>query len=213
MVILGSAASLACLLLTSAVWWACVGRERAERHDRRGNVKIALWMIQTWADTHDGRLPPPEAMAAGARKPSSWRYSVFANFRGTREAREWAETVGVGPPEFCYPGSRRTCVLGVRGDGTAFDRRVELRLGDMPNDCILIVEVKDSSFDWAEPGDCDASRVSPSSRYKSGFHVGFVDGQVWFVRNDVPLELLRRFVSIEGARQNDRDLLIEYRIE
>jgi len=61
------------------------------------------------------------------------------------------------------------------------------------------------------PGDLDVRNV-PASITEGldgrGVYVAFADLSVWYLRKDVPLEDLKKFFSIEGARKYDRDKLL-----
>ena len=114
-----------------------------------------------------------------------------------------------------------TRVVAITGPGTAFGYgRVEApaSLDDIDVDTVLLVEIRDSGLHWMEPGDFDI-RTMPrsinsangrgiSSVHKTGFHVVFADGTVWFLRNDVPFDQLSLFFTIAGARRSDRDIVL-----
>ncbi|MBX3426782.1 MAG: hypothetical protein KF688_13970 [Pirellulales bacterium] len=123
-----------------------------------------------------------------------------------------------------YEGDRRnsrhlhTEIFAITGPDTAFgDDEVEPphALADVPNDAILIVEVRNSGVHWMEPSDFDIRRMprtlnAPdgkgiSSRFPEGFHVGFADGEVWFVANEVGFERLSRFFTLTGSLKYDRE--------
>ncbi len=42
-----------------------------------------------------------------------------------------------------------------------------------------------------------------------GFHVLFADGAVWFLRADVPLAEVKKFFTIEGSKQYDREVVLK----
>lgn len=143
----------------------------------------------------------------------SWRAPIHAT---------WAARYN---PVFCDPreraGSQRgleTTIFAITGPGTAWgdgDSEPPHHLVELPNDVILFVEVRNSGVHWMQPGDFDI-RTMPrtlnaddgrgiSSRFRGGFHVGFADGEVWFISNDVGFDRLSQFFTIEGARQHDRE--------
>jgi len=110
--------------------------------------------------------------------------------------------------------------LAITGPDTAFGRGDEYpkRRKELPDDIILIVEVRASGIPWPAPGDLDIRTMpqtinSPdgrgiSSKYVGGFHVIFADGQVWFLSEKVPFEILRRFFTINEATEYDREELL-----
>jgi hypothetical protein len=94
---------------------------------------------------------------------------------------------------------------------------------DLPSDTILVVEVYDSKFHWMQPGDIVLSKLDENvAAYRetgigdpnrTGFHVGFADGEVWHLTNDVPFHEFRKFCTVSGARRHDRTaLLARYRL-
>ena len=110
-------------------------------------------------------------------------------------------------------------IMGIYGPGTAFDlAEAELRLADLPPDTILIVEVANSDCHWIQPCDIDIRSVpreinpSPgigiSGNYNGGFHVGFADGEAWFLSNETPFEELAKFFTVENAQTFDREKIL-----
>ena len=120
------------------------------------------------------------------------------------------------PYSFDNP-AKTTRIFAITGPGTAFgDNETELprSIKDLDVDTILIVEVRNSGTHWMEPGDFDI-RTMPqtinaadgkgiSSIHRTGFHVGFADGEVWYLRNDCPFAELSKFFTIAGAKAHDR---------
>lgn len=112
-------------------------------------------------------------------------------------------------------------IFAITGPDTAFgDGGDELpkALRDVPNDTILVAEVRNSGVPWPAPGDFDI-RTMPhtinapdgkgiSSRLPDGFHVLFADGQIWFISNKVPFDTLAKFFTISGAKEHDREKLL-----
>jgi hypothetical protein len=62
-----------------------------------------------------------------------------------------------------------------------------------------------------EPGDLPIDKISASITQGldgGGLCVLFADGSVSFVRADVPLDDLRKFFTIEGAKQHRREEIL-----
>ncbi len=110
--------------------------------------------------------------------------------------------------------------LAITGPGTAFGDANEppKLMRDLPPDIILIVEVRASGIPWPAPGDFDI-RTMPqtinasdgkgiSSCHAGGFHVIFADRQVWFLSEEVPFDLLKKFFTIADARNHDREQVL-----
>ena len=124
---------------------------------------------------------------------------------------------------FDLTGTKETSVLAISGPGTAFDEDLRCSFSDLADDTILIVESRNSGVHWMEPGDIDIRTVphrigGPGKRTISGttplgLYVGFADGAVWLLKNDVPFETLEKLFTVSGAKKNKREnLLWEYRL-
>jgi hypothetical protein len=107
--------------------------------------------------------------------------------------------------------STNTRVVGIAGPGTPFDGERICRLTDIDSDTILAIEVADFDRHWMEPGDLSLDEV-PEAITKGidgqGVHVLFADGRVWYLRADVPLDDLKKFFTIAGAREHDREQVL-----
>jgi hypothetical protein len=100
----------------------------------------------------------------------------------------------------------------VVGDDTPFDDVKPHRLADLDEDTILVLEVGSLDSAWMEPGDVRLEDLPPllmDGVEGDGVQVLFADCSVWFVPRQVPVNDLKKFMTIEGARQNDRSLLLE----
>jgi hypothetical protein len=76
---------------------------------------------------------------------------------------------------------------------------------------ILLVEIAHSGIHWMAPGDLSMDAI-PESLVQGvegdGFHVFFADGQVWFLSADVPLEEVKKFMTIDSAKNHDREQIL-----
>ncbi|MEK6250060.1 MAG: hypothetical protein N2C12_17885 [Planctomycetales bacterium] len=112
-----------------------------------------------------------------------------------------------------------TNVSVVTGPDTPFDESRTQDLKEMDEDTIILVEVRDSGVHWAQPWDLDLrtmpSEINPtngtgiSGNFDGGFFVGFADGKVWFLDNDIPFDQLKPFLTLSGARELDREEVLE----
>jgi hypothetical protein len=106
-----------------------------------------------------------------------------------------------------------TNVMGIVGPDTAFDVQLPEKLKGCEN-LIFIVSVKDSGVHWGQPGDIDVRNIPPHFREGidgNGFYAMFFDGTIWFIRKDVPLDLLKKFFTVTEAKKMNRyDELIKY---
>src|SRR5262249_46601631 len=108
-----------------------------------------------------------------------------------------------------------TNIFAITGPGTAFEPGKQVRLKDLPGSLILIVEVRNSGVHWMQPGDFDVRTMprtinAPDGKGISGvlargFHIGFADGQVWYLFNTIPFDELAEFFTIDGAKIHDRE--------
>lgn len=112
--------------------------------------------------------------------------------------------------------------MAITGPGTALgDGEFESprKLDDIDSsNTILAVESANSGFHWMEPGDFDI-RTMPrtindksgrgiSSRHRTGFHVLFADGAVWYLSNKTPFDELEKFFTVEGGKKHDREAVL-----
>jgi len=126
-------------------------------------------------------------------------------------------------PDYCWKKNARneqerrwTNVMALTGPDTGFD----LRFPDKLEGCdhlIIVVEVNNSGVHWGEPGDLDIRHLPPDFLKGidgDGIMVLFYDGAIWFIKKDVPLELLKQFFTATGARSHNRnDELIKYAVQ
>lgn len=134
------------------------------------------------------------------------------------------------PWQFCYDAlvtwdspqgySKITSQMAITGPGTGFgcDGDPPRRLTDIPENTLLLVEVRNSGVHWMQPGDLNI-RTMPhtvnaadgrgiSSRHPGGFHVMFADFTTWFLSDKVPFDAIAKFFTIEGGKQNDREAIL-----
>ncbi len=118
---------------------------------------------------------------------------------------------GVSGATQAFPETNTVAVIG---NGTAFGDGWEqpMSLGNVPPSAILFVETNASGIPWPAPGDFSVQEIISgqkriSGQYAGGFHVGFADG-VWFVSDKTPLEALKKFFTVAGARKYDREMLL-----
>jgi hypothetical protein len=105
--------------------------------------------------------------------------------------------------------------LAVTGTGTAFDPSSPHRLADLPSDLILLIERCGECTPWSKPIDASLDdireayarhgSVLASRHLPPGGHVLFADGSIWYLRAEVPLAALEKFLTIESAARSDRE--------
>ena len=168
---------------------------------------------------------------------SSWRFlnALFMSYgHGFREEdrqpidyeKNWDEEPNISfwAPAYNWTGrpkspkdSKRywTNVMGITGPDTAFEVQ-DLKQLQGCEHLIIVVEVANSGVHWGEPGDIDVNHLPEnltSGIDGNGFMVLFYDGSVWFIKKEVPMEILKRFLTITEAKEHDRNIeLIPYAI-
>ena len=109
-----------------------------------------------------------------------------------------------------------TNILGFSDEGSAFNNTTPGKLEEYPNDLILFIEVNDTKIHWAQPFDLhawswqkkDTEVVLFLGTDGRGCLITFADGKVWYVRNTVPFSHIIKLSTIEGAKKEDRELLL-----
>jgi hypothetical protein len=97
-------------------------------------------------------------------------------------------------------------VSAIVGLGTPLQPERSLRLSDVPRDTILLIEVKPSAAHWMAPGDTtlDADRLHVR-KDSEGVLVGFADGEIWYLRDSVPVKELMKFATASPSEARDRN--------
>lgn len=224
------AASAVVALLVVAVLYPAVREARRATiwHQRTNNLKQIGLALHNFDQAY-GRLPPPVRMDKDGRPLCSWRFQVLpfveAIMQGVDYDAPWDDPANdwlASQPHFAYcwqperdsPARLHTNVVAITGPGTAFDPDCVRRLSEMDADTVLAIEIADFGKHWMEPGDLRVDEV-PESIMKgldgTGVHVLLADGTVWFLRAEVPLDDLKKFFTIEGAKKYDRDELLKPR--
>ena len=78
----------------------------------------------------------------------------------------------------------------------------------LPPQLILVIETADSHVAWIQPGDLGVRNVPATITLGldgQGVHVGFADGEVWYLDQSIPLATLHDFFTIDGALGHDRE--------
>jgi hypothetical protein len=223
-----SAGALLALALIIGVLYAVHAVKRLQR--REGHRIYFKWIgtsLLTFADAN-GRLAPAVRKDKDGRPLSSWRFQILP-FIQSWMGVPWME---FGEPWdspaneywahlhnriYCWsskegsPDQFHTNVVAITGPGTPFEEGRQIRTQDLPGSTILVVEIAHSGIHWAAPGDLSLDNV-PVSLVQGvegdGFHVYFADGQTWFLSADVPLEDVKKFFTIAGAKEHDREQLL-----
>jgi len=201
-------------------------RQAAWRAQRCNDLKQVGLALHNYADAQR-TLPPVVIRDAQGRLTTSWRLRIYpfveaSGLYAYAANKRWSDTNAFAlllhpPYVFCDPGGEypksfsETSIVAVAGPGTAFDDGHCLSIADLSPNTILAVELRHSGIYWAEPRDLDVSEIPDS--ITSGFdgdgvHVLFADGTVWYLRKEVPLDDLKKFFTVEGAKHFDREQVL-----
>jgi hypothetical protein len=213
--------SIAIILgLTYAVYKA---KQAARRMTNRSMLKQIGLALDNFERTYN-RLPPAIRRDPAGRPLCSWRFQILPYLESWMgaPAMEFGEPWDAPANEFyakvpyrlyCWspPGSPEqfhTNIVAVTGPDTPFAEDRIKRLQDMPGTTILLVEIAHSGIPWMAPGDLSLDGVGESLVHgvdRDGFHVLFADEQVWFLSAAVPVEAVRPFFTMDGAKTHDRE--------
>lgn len=214
-----------CGIVAALVPAVRAARKAAWRAQRANNLKQIALAPQNYNDVNRC-LPPAVIRDSDGRPTSSWRLRIVPFLEGTNFGLDWrlpwtnAKSYvweHMTFPFYTYArdsdcGARwETNVVALSGPGTAFDSDRTCTLSEIDRNAILLVEIKGSGIHWAEPRDLDVAEIRESITRGldgDGMHVAFADGAVWFLRKDVPWEDLKKFFTLEGARQLDRERVL-----
>src|SRR5262249_10779498 len=117
---------------------------------------------------------------------------------------------------------RATNIFAVTGPKTFFDAGLEFPSRDISN-ALVLLEVADSKTHWMQPGDYDVATLIAAngklgdcvkSILPHRIHVLFADGEVWTLSDQTPMDAVKPFLTIDGAKSHDRnELLAPYRVD
>jgi hypothetical protein len=224
-VYVGIALLLVMVLLAALVVRSHRGRRAVVREERGRRMGYALLVLVNYS-SHRGRLPPVVLTSPDGSVLGSWRfvtipymYSDMPDWDPTlpwdspanREAALWGREV------YCLPSSKtgersfEANIVAIVGNGTAFSSPMGVAVAALPSDTVLLVETDRLHVHWMAPGDIDAEEIPPyftAGPEGDGLYVGFADGSVWLLRPGTPMDVLRKFFTIEGARTFDRGQLL-----
>ena len=108
--------------------------------------------------------------------------------------------------------------MTIKGTGTVTDLmlRKEYNENDPRQDeLICLIEVDNNTVHWAQKGDLDINNLTENITNGIdgiGVTVMFRDGEIWYLRKDVPFSLLKQFMTIDGVKNHRREELKKFRI-
>jgi uncharacterized protein DUF1559 len=197
-------------------------RRAAWRSQHCSNLKQIGLGLHNFHDTYK-RFPPAVRRDELGRPLSSWRFQILpfleAIMVDVQFGERWDDPVNRWLMDrwntsFCLYRNRdsadagKTNVVAITGPGTAFEEGRICGHGDTNPNTILAVEVAAFDAYWMEPGDLHIDRIPDNltaGPEGDGFHVLFADGSVWFLKPEAPLDDVKKFFTLKGSKQYDRD--------
>ena len=193
-------------------------REAARRAQSTNNVKQICLALHNYHDTY-GTFPPAVVTDADGKPLYSGRVLLLpyieqnALYDAFDKTKPWnsAENMQISQtmiPVFHDPSSAtvgsQTDYLFVTGTGTIFEAGQASKLSgitDGTSNTMVIVEVRGSGVNWAEPKDLDISQPMPlpPGNHPGGNNVGLADGAVRFMSKNVPPEQIRAMATKSGG--------------
>jgi hypothetical protein len=187
----------------------------------RNRLKQLVLAMHSYADTHDGRLPPAAVYGADGRPLLSWRVlllpyleqdKLYGRFHLDKawDSPENLPLLSQMPSEFAHPAEMdlqvepfSTFFQVFVGKGTAFEGKQGLRIRDDFADgfanTIIVVEAE-NSVPWTKPADISYEPQRPLHSLGGVFQARF---NGWFaVTGDASLRVVRPGVMNEETIRN-----------
>lgn len=219
-------------LITCIVGISVATIRQVDLSNRSSEIKHALSSIEGWHrhfitdEARKGRalspLQPPG-------QPISWRLRLMpddfvtafkADVNTPWDAPVNRQLATFGAQYYCLTkkaGATATNVFGITGPDTA----LETDFMDWDYQAILAMEIADSETHWMQPGDYDVTQLLAATGrlgdtvkglLPDRIHLLFADGEVWALSPDTPIDAVKPFFTIAGAKKSSReDALTPYR--
>jgi hypothetical protein len=195
-------------------------RKSALRMSEGNTMKQIALALHNFHGTHK-RFPAAMYSDKQGRPLSSWRFQIVPYLESIMldipYDLRWDDPANGLMSSWAYPPycwsseTPHTRIVAVTGPGTAFDETKVATLADIDPDTILVVEIAESQIHWMEPRDLPWEAITEATlrgEDGDGFWVVFADGATMFLRADVPLENVRKFLTVDSAKRYDRDQLL-----
>ncbi len=194
-------------------------REAARRVQSSNNLKQLGLAMHNYHDVHKS-FPPAVVNDANGKPLYSGRVLLLPFmeqaplFEAWDKSQAWDSPANMPLSRTMIPTFRdpsdtgapqgQTSYLFVSGPGTIGDPTstgMIQNITDGTSNTIMLVEVKNSGINWAEPRDWDASSTLPASNHRSGNLVGFADGSVKPLPPNTPPMTLKAITTRAGGEQ------------
>src|SRR5262245_9461596 len=193
-------------------------REAARRAQSTNNVKQLCLALHNYHDTF-GSFPPAVVKDADGKPLYSGRVLLLPYLEQSVLSQQfdltqpWNSSRNMQISQTAIPvfhdpsspsASASTDYLFVTGAGTIFEADQATKLmgvTDGTSNTMMIVEVRGSGVNWAEPKDLDICQPMslPPGNHPGGNIVGIADGSVRFMSKNVPPEQVRAMATKNGS--------------
>ena len=204
-------------------------REAARRTQCSNNLKQIALAFHNYQDTY-GSFPPAYIPDENGQPKHSWRVLILPFLEQSRIYEQYkfdepwnspnnmAVTSQAVPVYSCpsspagSPGSTETSYMVITGPGTVFDADKACKMSEImdgTSNTLMVVEVKGTGVNWAEPKDLDASTVtyplgsgtgsSPDSNHPGGLNAALCDGSVRFISDSISPQTFNALMTKAGA--------------
>ncbi|QDU87779.1 hypothetical protein Pla175_11460 [Pirellulimonas nuda] len=199
-------------------------REAARRSQSTNNMKQLMLALHNYHDVHNG-FPPAAIFSDDGEPLLSWRVAILpfveeqALYEQFHLDEPWdsehnKQLIPLMPQTFLDPSSvlspeeGRSCYAAVTGEGYLMSGGADgtgmRNITDGTSNTVALVEVSDEAAPvWTQPGDWTPDEDDPlaglGSRHPQGFIVGFCDGSVHFMSQDIDLDTWLALLTIGGG--------------
>jgi len=179
-------------------------------------------------DSHkDNLLPQPILLDNAGRPLSSWRLKTLCrvtsppttfdlgspwNAAVNRSLAAWPCWV------YCFDekSSNIACetnLFAITGRDTAFNPEAPVASTELDADVVVVMDVANSGVHWIEPGDYQVSELTKcsgtlnecvNSIIPNRIYVLFADGEIWRLSGKTPMERIKPFFTLRGAKNHSR---------
>ncbi len=190
------------------------------------NMQLMLDAIQHNYKDEKGNILPTVVRSNGQRL-YSWRYNMLNLLAPSLElddasySHRWDDDYNTRyssqPTEwYCYGGNAYTNILAITGKGTLFDDEHPGPVDGVRRDTIILIEARDSKINWMEPKDVavqDLRQGILRGVSTEGVHVGFLDGSVWRLSPNTPVDTVKRLCRTARPDSESREHLLARYVE
>ncbi len=240
--ILTTAAGCGLFAIMAVVRWQNELKREREVQQVRESLQLSMEIMAVtlkWNGERGDSWPPREPLGTDGNPKNSWRFQLYPTFAIPDEdfpyphdrAANWDSAANRIPfadnqLPYCFsnrPRSTETHVFAIIGADTAFDSKAVSRFSKLPDAVIVLMEVADSKTHWMQPGDYDVTTLLAATGrlgdtveglLPDRIHVLFADGEVWALSPHTPIDAVKPFFTITGAKAASREeSLSKYRVD